>query len=124
MGSTLAALAFFNGYPFLLLLWFTRSLGGDPLTILGDLPTFPAWSMIPPVRFVRWWSFVTSDGVPPVILAVVGGFGLAGVCIYAGTALALTRRIIDQFDGTPLSGASIAGRDDDNAESSRAGGHE
>jgi ABC-type transport system involved in multi-copper enzyme maturation permease subunit len=106
MGSTLAVLAFFTGYPILLPFWFMRVLDADPLTILGVLPSIPAWSMIPPGRFTRWWSF-TTDGMPPTILLwIVGGFGLAGVCVYAGTALALSRRIIDQLDGSPLSRAS------------------
>lgn len=99
MAMTLTALACLNGYPIILFLRFMDSVGWESsYSLLGLMPSFAAWSMISPRDFERWRTFASMDDAPATVWYILGGIGLAGLFIYAGTALALTWRILRQFD--------------------------
>ena len=62
------------------------------------MPSLAAWSMVSPQSIERSPEEPTDRAFVEPMMISLPGMGLAVLCIYAGTALALTRRIIGQFD--------------------------
>jgi ABC-type transport system involved in multi-copper enzyme maturation permease subunit len=96
IGSALTALVVLNGYPLYLYLFLRGRLDWDySYSVLGMMPSLSAWSLVPGQIFgARFWKLIDGTGfTPPSSL-----FGPAVLFLYAAVALALTRRIIGQFD--------------------------
>jgi hypothetical protein len=99
MTSALTILACFNGYPLILFLWFMDSLSWESsYSALGAMPSLVAWSMISPRSFETAWRTIRTPAVLPPMKIFLAGMILSVLCIYAVSALALTRRIVGQFD--------------------------
>lgn len=99
MAATLVTLACFNGYP-LILFWFLQGAVGweSSYPVLGFLPTFPAWAMVSGPMIDRAWDVARTPSGPAPIGWLLAGLVVGGLFIYAGTALALSRRILLHFD--------------------------
>ncbi len=99
MASTLLPLAFLNGYPIIVFLWFLQSIGwSSSYTLLGAMPSISAWAMISPEQFSACWTVATTGSLPARAWWIIGGIGLGILFIYVGTAIALTWRILRHFD--------------------------
>ena len=108
MTSALIWLVGFNGYP-LLAFWFVIGAIGweSSYSVLGFLPTLPAWVLVSGPMIARAWDVArTPSGATPIGW-LLGGLGLGGILIYAGTALALSRRIRLSHDRPALDRATI-----------------
>jgi ABC-type transport system involved in multi-copper enzyme maturation permease subunit len=99
MAATLLILACFNGNPLLVFFWFVGAMGWESsYSLLGAMPTMAAHAMISPESLAGAWTTLTTRAWIPPIMIFLGGMILAIVCIYAGAALALERRIIGELD--------------------------
>jgi hypothetical protein len=99
LGVTLLVLAFFNGYPVIVFLWFLRSINwSSSFSVLGAMPSLAAEAMIAPRTFDGGWRTLTTWAWVPPMVTFLGGLILSVVCIYAATALALSRRILGELD--------------------------
>jgi ABC-type transport system involved in multi-copper enzyme maturation permease subunit len=114
--SALAILAGFNGYPVILLLWFMGSMSWESsYSALGAMPTLAGWSLVSPRSFDSAWGAARAMASLPPIRIFLAGMTLSVLCIYAASALALTRRIVGHFDRwldrPPLSGVAAPADD-------------
>ncbi len=99
MGSTLAILAVFNGYPIILLLGFFGAFGwGSSYSVLGAMPSYVAWSMASSKTIDQIWATIRAPDHAPAVFILLLCMGLSLVFIYTATALSLTRRIAGQLD--------------------------
>jgi ABC-type transport system involved in multi-copper enzyme maturation permease subunit len=99
LAATLATLAAFNGYPILLVLFLQRAIGWEAsYSILGFMPSIPAWVMVSPQALSAAWTSVTTAAITPPMTIFFAAMGLSMLFIFAATGLALTRRIIGQLD--------------------------
>jgi DHA2 family multidrug resistance protein len=97
--SSLAILAVLNGYPLILLFWFIGAIPWwSSYPVLGALPSLSAWSMFSTKSLDEAWKVATTPGGPAAIGVILTGIVLGVVFIYAGTALALTWRVVGEFD--------------------------
>jgi len=99
----IVALCLFNGYPFIVVFWFTGSVFWDSsFTLLGFMPRLAVTPLVSS-QFVAetWWGTVTpatpmSLYTQPLSFAPAGRFVL--VAIYVAAAAVLTWRVVGRFD--------------------------
>jgi ABC-type transport system involved in multi-copper enzyme maturation permease subunit len=98
--STIVALCLFNGYPFIFVFWFIRTISWDSsFTLLGFMPRLAVAPLVSP-DFVAepWWGAARPLAfyVDPLAFVPIGRLVL--VVFYAGAAAVLTWRVVSRFD--------------------------
>ena len=97
--STIVALWVFNGYPFIILAWFTDKLEWESsFSLLGVLPRLVAAPLATYQEFSQAWSIENASDPRHVsaIPAIVVGLLLLGM--YVAVAALYTGRVIARFD--------------------------